>query len=153
MVTEADNNGADSSLDKKGVAATYRWAIGEKNEFSASIYHLDNHNGMNYGMPWIRPTANQLASNPNGSPASATTTLPLDPTAYYGMASDYNAGTATTATFTHQHRFDADSTLKTQLRKGDYTRDQHAGTVRLCQGKTNATTGVYHNLLRMWANT
>ncbi len=130
MVTEADNNGSGSSLDKKGIAATYRWNIGEDNEFSASLYHLDNNNGMNYGMPWIRPTENQSATNPNGSPASATTTLPLDPTAYYGMASDYNAGTATTATFSHRHRFDADSTLKTQIRKGEYTRDQRAGTVR-----------------------
>jgi len=122
MVTEADNNGAGSSLDKKGIAATYRWAIGEKDEFSASLYHLDNNNGMNYGMPWIRPTA--------ASAVGETTTLPLDPTAYYGMASDYNAGTATTGTLTHQHRFDADTTLRTQLRKGVYTRDQRAGTVR-----------------------
>ena len=123
MLTEADNNGSGSSLDKKGIAATYRWAIGEKDEFSASIYHLDNNNGMNYGMPWIKPTA--------ASAAGETTTLPLDPTAYYGMASDYNAGTATTGTLTHQHRFDADSTLSTQVRMGEYTRDQRASTVRL----------------------
>ncbi len=122
MVTEADNNGAGSSLDKKGLAATYRWAIGEKDEFSASLYHLDNHNGMNYGMPWIRPTA--------ASAVGETTHLPLDPTAYYGMASDYNAGTATTGTLNHQHRFDADTTLRTQVRMGAYTRDQRAGTVR-----------------------
>lgn len=134
MLTEADNNGSGSSLDKKGIAATYRWAIGEKDEFSASIYHLDNNNGMNYGMPWIKPTA--------ASAAGETTTLPLDPTAYYGMASDYNAGTATTGTLTHQHRFDADSTLRTQVRKGEYTRDQRASTVRLCQGSTN-NAGVY----------
>ncbi|MBB1075622.1 TonB-dependent siderophore receptor, partial [Rhodoferax sp. 4810] len=130
MITEADNNGAGSSLDKKGIAATYRWNIGEKDEFSASIYHLDNNNGMNYGMPWIRPTQNLSASNPGGSPPVTATTLPLDPTAYYGMASDYNAGTATTGTLTHQHRFDADTTLRTQIRKGEYTRDQRAGTVR-----------------------
>ena len=131
MATEADNNGAGSSLDKKGVAATYRWGIGERDEFSVGISHLDNDNGMNYGMPWIRPTAAQSASNPGGSPASATTTLPLDPSAYYGLASDYNAGTATTATLTHLHRFDSDSELKTQIRQGQYTRDQRAGTVRL----------------------
>lgn len=97
MTTEADNNGAGSSLDKKGVAATYRWGIGERDEFSVDISHLDNNNGMNYGLPWIRPTAAQSATNPGGSPASATTTLPLDPSAYYGLASDYNAGTATMA--------------------------------------------------------
>lgn len=143
MSTQADNNGAGSSIDKKGVATTYRWGIGERDEFSVGVSHLDNQNGMNYGMPWIRPTAAQSATNPNGSPASATTTLPLDPSVYYGMASDYNAGTATTATLTHLHRFDNVSELKTQIRQGQYTRDQRAGTVRLCQGNNNATTGVY----------
>lgn len=138
MTTEADNNGAGSSLDKKGVAATYRWGIGERDEFSVGISHLDNNNGMNYGMPWIRPTAT--------SPAADTTTLPLDPTAYYGMASDYNAGTATTATLSHVHRFDSDSELKTQIRQGQYTRDQRAGTVRLAAGTNlsnfSSSTGV-----------
>jgi catecholate siderophore receptor len=77
---------------------------------------------MNYGLPWIRPTATSSVVD--------TTTLPLDTTAYYGLASDYNAGTASTATFSHKHRFDADSALKTQIRTGEYTRDQRAGTVR-----------------------
>lgn len=123
MSTQADNNGAGSSLDKKGVAATYRWGIGERDEFSVGISHLDNNNGMNYGMPWVKPTAS--------APTAATTTLPLDPTAYYGMASDYNAGTASYGTLSHLHRFDDGSELKTQIRKGQYTRDQRAGTVRL----------------------
>lgn len=126
MNTEADNNGAGSSLDKKGVSATYRWGIGERDEFSVSAYRLENNNGMNYGMPWIRPTAT--------SPVGDTTTLPVDPTAYYGMASDYNAGTATYGTLSHLHRFDDGSELKTQIRKGQYTRDQRAGTVRLASG-------------------
>ncbi|MDD2881820.1 MAG: TonB-dependent siderophore receptor [Rhodoferax sp.] len=141
MATDADNNGAGSSLDKKGVAATYRWGIGERDEFSVGINHLDNNNGMNYGMPWIRPTAAQSATNPNGSPASATTTLPLDPTAYYGMASDFNAGTATTATLSHLHRFGDGSELKTQIRQGQYTRDQRAGTVRLATGTSLSNFG------------
>ena len=57
MVTNADNNGAGSSIDKTGIAANYRWGIGTADEFSASLYHLDNRNGINYGLPWIRPTA------------------------------------------------------------------------------------------------
>ncbi|MBK6387108.1 MAG: TonB-dependent siderophore receptor [Rhodoferax sp.] len=132
MSTTADNNGAGSSLEKKGVAATYRWGIGERDEFSVGLYHLDNNNGMNYGMPWIRPTAT--------SPASAQTLLPLAPTAYYGMASDYNDGQATRLTFNHLHRFDSDTELKTQVQKGAYKRDQRAGTVRIV-GNTNATPG------------
>ena len=37
MTTVADNNGAGSSLDKKGVSATYRWGIGERDEFSRCV--------------------------------------------------------------------------------------------------------------------
>jgi catecholate siderophore receptor len=122
MSTKADNNGAGSSIDKSGVAASYRWGIGERDEFLASLYHLDNNNGVNYGMPWIRPTSS--------STVSETTLLDLDPTTYYGMASDYNDSGATIATLSHTHRFSADSELKTQLRMGNYERDMRASTIR-----------------------
>ena len=52
----------------------------------AGFYHLENNNGINYGMPWIRPSST--------SDASDTTLLPLDPDTYYGSASDYNDGSA-----------------------------------------------------------
>jgi catecholate siderophore receptor len=123
MQTQADNNGAGSSLDKSGVAGTYRWGIGEKDEFSVGLYHLDNRNGMNYGMPWIKPT-------PTSSPLT-TTVLPVDPSTYYGMASDGNGGSATHASLGHTHRFAADSELKTQIRKGRYERDQRASAMRM----------------------
>lgn len=123
MDTKAENNGAGSKIDKSGVAGTYRWGIGERDEYSAGFYYLENNNGMNYGMPWIRPGT--------GSPASDTTTLPIDPSNYYGMASDFNKGKASYGTLSHLHRFDDGSELKTQVRKGYYDRDQRAGTVRL----------------------
>lgn len=131
MVTKADNNGAGSSLDKKGIAATYRFGIGTADEFSVGIYDLQNNNGMNYGMPWIRPTS--------GSPVSDTTLInKLDPSAYYGMASDYNKGSAQHVSASHTHRFQDDSELKTSIRKGSYVRDQRAGTVRLATGTSLA---------------
>ncbi|MBT9508522.1 MAG: TonB-dependent siderophore receptor [Rhodoferax sp.] len=131
MVTKADNNGAGSSLDKKGIAATYRFGIGTADEFSVGIYDLQNNNGMNYGMPWIRPTS--------GSPVSDTTLInKLDPSAYYGMASDYNKGSAQHVSASHTHRFQDDSELKTSIRKGSYVRDQRAGTVRLAAGTSLA---------------
>lgn len=141
MNTVADNNGAGSSINKSGVAGTFRTGIGERDEFSFSLSHLDNRNGMNYGMPWIRPTPAQSAAYPNGATVDQTTTLPLDPSAYYGMASDLNAGTATAATATHTHRFGINSELTTKLRLGDYTRDQRAGAVRLCGPRVDSTTG------------
>lgn len=129
MTTEADNNGAGSRLSKKGIAATYRFGIGTADEFSLGLYHLQNDNGMNYGMPWIRPTAS--------APVNTTTVNDrLDPSAYYGMASDYNQGSAQHVSASHLHRFQDDSELKTSIRQGRYTRDQRASTVRMPTGSS-----------------
>ena len=122
MATKADSNGSGSSIDKKGVAATYRLGIGTKDEFSASLYYLDNNNGMNYGLPWIRANGNET------SKVGLMTNV--DPNAYYGMASDYNKGGAKAATLTHTHRFDDGGELKTSARQGSYDRDQRASAVR-----------------------
>ncbi|WP_310610982.1 TonB-dependent siderophore receptor [Limnohabitans sp.] len=133
MKTTADNNGAGSSIDKQGLAGSYRWGIGERDEFTASLYRLENNNGINYGMPWIKPTST--------SPASATTLLPVNPTSNYGMASDYNNGTATYATLAHTHRFDGETELITRVRRGAYTRDQRASTIRLTAGEDLSNFG------------
>lgn len=122
MKTTADNNGAGSSIDKQGIAGSYRWGIGERDEFTVSLYRLENNNGINYGMPWIKPTST--------SPARATTLLPVSPSNNFGLASDYNNGTATYATLAHTHRFDGDTELTTRVRQGSFTRDQRASTIR-----------------------
>lgn len=145
MKTTADNNGAGSRLDKQGVAGSYRWGIGERDEFAASLYRLENNNGINYGMPWIKPNA--------ASPISDTTLLPIDPSRYYGMASDINRGTAGYATLSHTHRFDGETELTTRLRKGAFTRDQRASTIRLTgttldnfSGSTALTRGTQNKI-------
>lgn len=122
MVTKADNNGSGASLDKNGVAVAYRWGIGERDEFQASLYNLDNNNGINYGIPFIAPYA--------GAPATERVLLPLDPKNYYGLASDYSDGSATIAGFSHIHRFDRESEIKTQVRVGQFKRDQRSGAIR-----------------------
>jgi catecholate siderophore receptor len=122
MATKADNNGAGSALDKHGAALNLRTGIGERDELGVSLYHLDNRNGMNYGLPWSRPNAS--------SPVEQTTVLPLDPTAYYGMASDHNKGSATHGTATHVHRFGDGAELRSSARMGSYRRDQRASTIR-----------------------
>ena len=123
MANKADNNGSGSSTDKKGIAAAYRFGIGERNEFQASMYYLDNKNGINYGLPWIKPKATDTSA--------ANTIIPnIDPTTYYGLASDRNNGTAQWLNLKHTHRFDVDSELQTQLRKGSFTRDLRASTIR-----------------------
>jgi catecholate siderophore receptor len=123
MATGADNNGSGSSIDKKGVAATYRLGVGTADELSVGLYYLDNNNGMNYGLPWIR--ANGAAASTTGLMAN------IDPSTYYGAGGDRNAGGAKTATLGHTHRFDDGGELKTMIRQGSYERDQRASTIRL----------------------
>ena len=122
MINNAQNDGAGNRIDKQGLAANYRFGIGERDEFSISGFYLNNDNGMNYGMPWIRKRS--VSSEPTSE------LLPLDPKAYYGMASDKNKGTAGWLALSHTHRFSQDTELVTTIRKAEYTRDQRAGTVR-----------------------
>ncbi len=137
MHTKADNNGAGSSLDKQGVAASIRHGMGERNEFQASLFYLDNNNGINYGLPWIRST-------PTSTSASNAIIPGLEPDTYYGLASDYNAGQATIATMSHIYRFAKDNEIKTQVRQGTYKRDLRASAIRFAPppGLPPATPGV-----------
>ena len=144
MATTAKNDGTGRSLDKKGVAATYRWGIGERDEFQASLFHLDNNNGINYGIPFITPYA--------GAPATDRRLLPLDPANYYGAASDYNNSGGTILGFAHTHRFGHESELKTQFRYGDFNRDQRSGAIRLA-GATLQPGGVAATLENFGPNT
>ena len=118
MVNEADSNGSGSKISKAGLAGTVRWGIDEQDEFSLTGFALQNDNGMNYGVRWIRPTPT--------SRADTSTLVPIDPDAYYGLSSDYNKGTARYVTLTHTHRFSKDVELLTKVRSADYTRDQRA---------------------------
>ncbi|MFN3809769.1 MAG: TonB-dependent receptor [Roseateles asaccharophilus] len=118
MVTDANNYG--NKINKQGVAAAYRMGVGTADEFLASFYFLDNDNGINYGLPWVRK-----------SPTDSTPVmLPIDARNYYGAASDYNASTVTLATLGHVHRFSSDRELRTTLRVGNYERDQRASAIR-----------------------
>ncbi len=87
---------------------------------------------MNYGLPWVRPGA--------GKPVSETRlNTRLDPTTYYGLASDRNDGDATYGTFSHTHRFQDNGELKTQIRRGSYSRDQRSGAIRFAGTNPSAT--------------
>jgi catecholate siderophore receptor len=130
MHTVADNNGAGSRIDKEGVAGAYRWGIGTADEFIVTLFNLNNNNGVNYGLPWIRPRASDTS-------ASNTLIPGLAPTAYYGMASDRNAGMARMAGFAHLHRFTGGSELRTQVRRGSFERDQRASAIRFVSATTS----------------
>jgi catecholate siderophore receptor len=119
MTNQADSNGAGSKIDKRGIGASYRVGIDETDEFGVTVYGLQNDNGMNYGVRWIKPTA--------ASPTSDTGPITsLDPDAYYGTSSDFNKGTAYYGMLTHTHRFSKDTEIVTKVRAANYTRDQRA---------------------------
>jgi catecholate siderophore receptor len=111
MVNVGDNYGA--KIDKHGIAPSLRWGIGTSDEFLVSLYHLDNDNGINYGLPFL-----------NGK------MLPVDPSSYYGALSDVSTGSATMTTLGYTKRFADRSEWKTTLRVGRYERDQRASAVR-----------------------
>lgn len=133
MVTRADNYGV--GVAKEGIAPSFRFGIGTADEFLIGFYHLNNDNGINYGLPWLTPQAG----------STNRTLVPLDPKNYYGLASDYNAGTATYGTLSHLHRFQDGGELKTVFRTGRYERDQRASAIRFCTRSVNPTTGAITN--------
>ena len=138
MTNTADNYG--KFVDKVGIAPTFRWGIGSDDEFSVGYFYLDNRNGINYGIPWLR--ANDSGpiseSNPGGL-------LKVDPKNYFGAASDYNAGYAAYGTVHYTHRFGDGGEWHTVLRSGGYDRDLRASAIRYCVRTTNAQTGVVSN--------
>ncbi|MFO1214287.1 MAG: TonB-dependent receptor [Burkholderiaceae bacterium] len=125
MRNTADNHG--NFIDKEGAAVNFRWGIGTPDELYASIFYLNNDNGMNYGLPWLRRNSTQASANPS-------VMIPgLNPNnLYYGAPSDYNAGGATYGTLGWLHRFDDGGEMRAQMRYGVYDRDQRASTIRFC---------------------
>ena len=113
MTHQADNWGA--KVDKKGIAPTFRWGIGERDEYSVGLYHLETDGLPLYNHPWF-------ISN-----GTIVPTLPAKN--YHGLASDYLRTESTYGTVSHVHRFDADSQIKTQLRHGHYQRDLWASAI------------------------
>ena len=120
MKNMADNNGAGSSIDKEGVSGNYRWGIGEKNEFSASVFYLKNRNGINYGLPWLQTTAG----------STDRTLINKDPSTYYGLDSDYANSDALNGTLSHIFRIAGGGEIKTSFRASQVSRDQRASTIR-----------------------
>ncbi len=123
MVHKADNWGA--AVDKKGAAVSYRWGIGERDEFTASLYHLETDGRPLYSHPWMVDNGTSTNAGPRNSGANASGTLVpvLDAKNFYGMASDRLRTETSYGTLAHKHRFDQDSELKTTVRMGSYSRD------------------------------
>ena len=129
MVHNADKYGAKQN--KRGIAPTFTWGIGTRDEFSVGLYYLDVQGRPNYNSPWI---------NDNGK---IVPTLPSKN--YYGLSSDHLNTSSQYATLGHIHRFDDGGELQTRLRHGQYERDLLASVIRFgtpitALGQINANT-------------
>lgn len=114
MAHTADNHSADQK--KLGIAPTYRWGIGTRDEFSVGLYHLEVNGRPLYNHPWV-------IVNDRIVPV-------LKARNYYGLTSDHLDTSARYATVSHVHRFDHSGELRTQLRHGRFERDLWASVVR-----------------------
>lgn len=128
MAHNADNHGA--TVNKKGIAPTYRWGIGLRDEFSVGLYHLKTDSTPLYNHPWF------LTDN---APRTIIPYLPAEN--FYGLDSDYLRTATTYLNFSHKHRFSADSELRTTVRHGRYERDLWASVIRFAAGTTIGNVG------------
>jgi catecholate siderophore receptor len=128
MTHEADNWGAKA--DKKGIAGAYRTGIGERDEYSVGLYHLETDGRPLYNHPWMIDNGTSTASS-NGSGVIVPV---LNAKNYYGYSSDYLKTQTSYLTLGHTHRFNPNSTLKTTVRYGHYARDLLASAVRFTNG-------------------
>ncbi|MET4578802.1 TonB-dependent receptor [Ottowia thiooxydans] len=114
MGYDAENWG--SKQRKIGVAPTFRWGIGTRDEFSVGAYYLDVKGRQSYSHPWL-------------TDASGTIIPTLPAKGFYGLDGDHLNTSAKYLNFGHTHRFDNGGELKTRLRAGQYERDLLGTTV------------------------
>ena len=118
MVQEYDNYGAKQ--DKRGIAPTFAWGIGTRDEFSIGLYYLESKGRPLYNHPW-RVVDGKIHT-------------PLEARNYYGLASDHNNSSSQYVTLGHIHRFDDNGEVNTRLRYGKYERDLLASTIGFQNG-------------------
>jgi catecholate siderophore receptor len=120
LVHDEKNFGAKQK--KLGIAPTYSWGVGTRDEFSVGLYALDIQGRPLYDHPWFLDGQRIVPSLPARN--------------YYGLASDKLDSSAQYVTLAHTHRFDNNGELQTRLRHGRYERDLLASAVRFAAGTT-----------------
>lgn len=128
MKTDGDSFRNGVGLDRWGFAPSVRWGIGTRNEFAVSYYALGYEDVPDYGVPYF-------AGRPLAVPVNR----------FYGLATDYQHDRAQMTTASWTHRYDADTTIKSVLRKANYWRDLWATAPRLAGSPTSIADGTVIN--------
>ena len=121
MYQDADNYGA--KVRKEGIAPSFSWGIGTKDEFNVALFHLKNNNTPMNSLRYIEGTVNSKIAPQN----------------FYGTSSDYQNGEATYGSGMWTHRFDDGGELRTQFRTGLFKRATWGTTVGYCGSPLTAT--------------
>ncbi|MES2191038.1 MAG: TonB-dependent siderophore receptor [Pseudomonadota bacterium] len=121
MYNGANNGGA--KVDKYGIAPTYRWGIGTRDEFSVGLFHLNVNNVPQNSIRYL-----------NGNVPK------VNPGAFYGTQSDYLLGKASYLTLKQTHKFDGVGELRTQLRTGTFDRAQWGTNAQFAATPINPVT-------------
>lgn len=152
MWNKASNGGA--KIDKYGIAPSYSWGIGSRDEFNVGLFHLNVDNVPMSAVRWVPTglktfTYNAQARAPVLSDIS--TLAPVKPGDFYGTTADKLLGKATYASASWTHRFDEGGELRTQLRTGVFDRNQwstSAGFGSTLQPATMANFSDYTTVIR-----
>lgn len=130
MWNKADNGGA--KIDKYGVAPSYTWGIGTRDEFTVGAFYLDVDNVPMAGQRYVL----------NGTfvkGLAQSTLADIKPGNFYGAASDYLRGKATYGNAAWTHTFDDGGQLRSQIRSGTFERSQWGTTASFCNVAPSAT--------------
>jgi catecholate siderophore receptor len=123
MKTDAGSFRDGVQSERWGIAPSFSWGIGTRDEFNLSYYRLKADNVPDFGIPYFQ-----------GAPLN----VPIN--TFYGLPnSDFQREDTSIATASWAHRFDNDTSLKTVLRKADYDRDLWAVAPRLLAGTSIIT--------------
>ena len=123
MWNKSENGGA--KIDKSGIAPSYSWGIGTRDEFTIGAFYLDVDN--------VPPPGQRYLSNGTFANGIAQSSIAdIRPGNFYGAASDYLRGKATYGNAAWTHTFDDGGQLRTQLRSGTFERAQWGTTASFC---------------------
>lgn len=123
MWNKADNGGA--KIDKYGIAPSYSWGLGSRDEFTVGAYYLDVDN--------VPPAGQRYLANGRFANGIAQSSIAdIKPGNFYGAASDYVRGKASYGTGSWLHTFDDGGQLRSQLRSGTFERSQWSSTASFC---------------------
>lgn len=132
MYTDTDSFRDVVQQRRWGIAPVVGFGLGTDDEWTLAYFRLEDDNLPDYGVPYFQ-----------GRPLD----VPIE--TFYGLGNaDYERNETGIATATYQHRFDADTSLRTALRYGDYSRDLWATAPRLAAGTTEITDDTVINRQR-----